>query len=329
MKYLITSDWHLRHNIPKCRTDDFQKAQWDKVGQIFQLARNKGAIIIHAGDLFEESSPHYGSVNQLMALIRKKYPDEIMYSIAGNHDLPNHNIKFINKCGYGAMINSGCITHLPSVFYDVGVVIHSANWKEPLPDNDSLSEDSFNIILLHQFVFPDTIPKHWKLSNAFTAKDLIRKYNKAQVIITGHNHMSFIEEVDGTVLINPGALTRHKADQKDHHPTVYLLDTEEMHLEAFPLKISKNVISSEHIDLIKKQEIRLEKYMEVLKDQQLDESLSIDYEKEVQELIDNSELEELVKLYMEKAVFPNRFTKEEEDELGTAITKTKNTIEKR
>ena len=339
MKYLLTSDWHLRHTTPPCRTDDFQKAQWNKVEQVFKLAIRERAQIIHAGDLFIEHSSHYGPVNKLMSLIEKY--NVIMKSIAGNHDLPNHNIKNIDKCAYGAMINSKLITHLTGIKSEPNnVVFQSSNWKEPLPEKiiEYKAGRAFNIMVLHYFVFPSDIPDHWQLSDAVTVNNLIKKYRDFDVILTGHNHVNFIRDINGsfnckkprqivsTVLVNPGSLTRHKADQIDHEPSVYLLDTIERTIVNIPLDIEPDVISTEHIDIVTNQKLRIEKYIEALQNQQLEESLNIDFEDSIQKLIDLGDIDQLTKTYLEQSVFPERFTKEDQNELSSTTNETEKAI---
>ena len=54
MKYLFTSDWHLRDTAPKCRTDNFMSAQWKKLAWL----ANRPEVKIVAGDIFHQWFGH-------------------------------------------------------------------------------------------------------------------------------------------------------------------------------------------------------------------------------------------------------------------------------
>lgn len=322
--------------MPPCRTDDFQKAQWDKVEQVFMLAVDHDATILNAGDMFELACPSYELTNKLIINIKNRRIT--MYSIAGNHDLPGNTMSLLYKGAYGNLVLSEAVFHLPTcdgVQPDRNVLIFPTNYKEPLPEPCIIEKQDptfFKIVMLHYFVLPFTIPKHWKLNDdTITAKDLIKKYSSADVILTGHNHLSFVvdkndilkmskkHKIKDTILINAGSLTRHKADQIDHQPCVFLLDTEQRTIERIPLEIEKNVISTEHLDLIVKRDARIEKYVTALCDNQVlkEDDDFLDYKEAVLEVLKAGKYDNLVKQFLTIAL-----EKEVHDEFGTTITET-------
>ena len=313
MKFVLTADWHLQSGTPPCRTDNFQIAQWEKVDEVFRLAIQLQAPIIHAGDLFEKDKPAYKVFTELM--IRLKNHSIPFHSVAGNHDLPNNSIASINNSAYGAMIRSGKVNNLSEYNENPGWM-YGTNWGEPLPE---LIFD-VDILVLHYLVFPGQIPKHWGLSDSITAEDLLVKYPKANIILTGHNHQSFVVDKNGivnnfknpyqiefnplrtadTILINPGSLTRHKADQADHIPCVFIYDSNAGTITKHVLKHDKNVISDEHIQVIKKRDERINQYVEALDSK--DYEVGLDFKQNMQVKMAGLQLDQLTKTMIQNAL---------------------------
>ena len=86
----------------------------------------------------------------------------------------------------------------------------------------------------------------------------------ADLIVCGHNHKTFTARRGKRLLINPGSLTRHKADQMDHKPCVFLWNAESNDFKIHYLKIKKDVISREHLDIKSEKENRLNAFIEKL-----------------------------------------------------------------
>ena len=94
--YLFTSDWHLRSTTPKSRKDDFQKAMWGKVDQIFDYADEHDLRIVSAGDMWEVAKPAYSLLNRFLDA-KGVYP---LWGTAGQHDTGSSE-------GDGYTFNSG------------------------------------------------------------------------------------------------------------------------------------------------------------------------------------------------------------------------------
>jgi DNA repair exonuclease SbcCD nuclease subunit len=99
------------------------------------------------------------------------------------------------------------------------------------------------------------------------AKELLKRYPDYDLIVTGHNHQSFVEELDGRLLVNPGAITRQEADKADHKPCVYLWYAEENQVEPHYLPVEEGVISREHIEQTEERNERIEAFVSRLNDE--------------------------------------------------------------
>ena len=74
MKLLITADWHLRLNIPRCRTDEnWLEFQESMVKEIVQIANRKRAILAIIGDIFDiPNVPSYITAMFLLNVLKVK-----------------------------------------------------------------------------------------------------------------------------------------------------------------------------------------------------------------------------------------------------------------
>ena len=95
---ILSADWHLRDTVPRCRTDDYWKAQEDKVKQIYAMGYEFGCPVFHAGDLFD----HWKNSPYLINWCLNNLPEHF-YTCIGNHDVPQHNIDNLEKCGLGVL----------------------------------------------------------------------------------------------------------------------------------------------------------------------------------------------------------------------------------
>ena len=250
---IITADWHLREDIPVARTDDFWKAQWDKVTQISRLQVRFNCPVIHAGDLFN----HWKPSPYLLSKTIEMLPWDQFYTIYGNHDLPQHNILLAEKCGVNVLKMAGRLG-----------VLNGVHWGEtPLDDRFEriLIADKIGgreILVWHTMTYQGKKP--WPGMTDPLAAGLLRKYPEYDLIVTGHNHKTFVEEHEGRLLVNPGSLTRQASDQVDHKPSVFLYFAETNTVERYYLKCYQGVISREHIEQTEKRDKRIDAFISKL-----------------------------------------------------------------
>ena len=94
-----------------------------------------------------------------------------------------------------------------------------------------------------------------------TAEEILDKYPQFDLIVTGHNHKTFVVEKEGRLLVNPGSLTRQTADQADHHPCVFLWYAEDNTVEEVSIPHEEGVISREHIEKKERRDGRIEEFI--------------------------------------------------------------------
>lgn len=245
---ILIADVHLRLSPPLSRTDDFEAAQWKKLEEIKVLQEKYDCDVIHSGDLFE----HWKPSPELLAKTIQHLPDNFN-TVYGNHDLPQHNLGLKHKSGIYALEKAGKLT-----------VLQGTHWEEEDP-------------LILDWKFPDDISRSivvWHIGTYRVrepypgcpdkpGRTLLRKIN-ADLIITGHNHQPFTEKIGSKLLVNPGCMTRQEANQKEYKPAVWLYDAKLNEVTPHYLTIDEGVISSEHIEITKERDERIEAFISKL-----------------------------------------------------------------
>ena len=253
---ILTADWHLREDTPTCRTDDFQVAQWEKVRFVVDLSLKYDIPIVHAGDLFNHWKPSPALLSKTIEEFRKlKQP---FYTIYGNHDLPQHNLDLQYKCGIYTLIQAGVVE-----------LLDGTHWLQN-PEHPSLvwgngkypSRHDKTILVWHVMTYQGVKP--WPGVVDTPAGGLLRKYPEYDLILTGHNHKTFIETYEDRILVNPGSLTRQSADQMDHVPAVYLWFNEDNSVKRIKLPFKEGAVTREHISSVEERNERLEAFIQKL-----------------------------------------------------------------
>lgn len=257
---ILTGDWHLRESQPISRTDDFWQAQWDKVRQIRELQEEHDCPVVMSGDLFHHWKPSPYLLSKTLKNLPKKF-----YLVAGNHDLPQHNLELIEKSGLQVLIEAR-----------PDILLSECHWGQE-PDKGSLNQVTFEpannpplpgkerkVLVWHVMTYMGKPP--WPGCQDLPGHKLLKKYPQFDLILTGHNHMTFATEMDGRWLVNPGSITRQTSDQINHQPCVYLWYREDNSVERKFLEVSDNVISREHITKKEQRDERIAAFVEKLND---------------------------------------------------------------
>lgn len=235
---ILTADWHLRDDQPICRTDNLMQTQSKKIGHITKLQLKHGLCpVIHAGDVLN----HWKASPNLLTFAIETLPEEF-YTVYGNHDLPQHSVELSYKSGVVTLEAAQKITNL-----------FECHWEQK-PENASLTVKGRKVLVWHTTTWKDELP--WPGCSAPTAKALLKKYPRFDLIVTGHNHETFVEEYDGRLLVNPGCLTRQRASEIDHEPCVFLWYAKTNKVVKAPLPFDKDAVTRDHIEAKEENEQR-------------------------------------------------------------------------
>jgi DNA repair exonuclease SbcCD nuclease subunit len=249
---ILTGDWHLREDTPVAFQGDFQEEQWTSVDFIADLQRAHGCVVIHTGDLFNHWKPSPYLLTQAMRHLPHKF-----YTVYGNHDLPQHNLELADKCGINVLAQANYLD-----------VLRGTHWGQ-IPEDISISVTegwtascNRHILVWHVMTYQGKKP--WPGCTDPTAASLLRKYPMYDLIATGHNHKTFVEEYEGRLLVNPGGITRQSADQMDTIPCVFLWYADTNTVERVDLPYTEGAISREHIEVVEERDARIDAFISKL-----------------------------------------------------------------
>lgn len=252
---ILCADFHLREDQPTCRTDDFWKAQWHKIDFIKQVQIKYNCPVIHAGDLFHHWKPSPYLLSETIQHLSNDF-----WTVYGQHDLPQHSLELAYKCGINTLKSAGLIEILPECHWGEIPKKHSFIIPHSIYSIKSRKDiNGYSILVWHIMTYQGKKP--WPDCVDLVATKLLRKYPKYDLIVTGDNHQSFVEEYEGRLLVNPGSITRQTAAQSDHKPCVYLWYAEDYRVEPVYLPIKNDVVSREHIKYKEQRDKRIDAFI--------------------------------------------------------------------
>lgn len=282
---ILTADWHLRDDIPSCRTDDFEKAQWNKVDQITKLQNELDCPVLHAGDLFHYWKPSPYLISQAIIHMPAEF-----FTVAGQHDLPQHNLGLIEKSGLNTLITAGAINWIKGAG-NFGEVVGNVmgGWR---------NTKGRKVGVWHHFVWDgENFP--WPGCDQMTAKQVLKANPEFDLIVTGDYHKPFTYEYKGRLLVNCGCLTRQVADYDTHRPRVWLWDATTNTVTPHYLKIEKGVISRDHIEVAEERNKRLDAFISRLSD---DWEVSVSFEENLKRFTSSNTIRKSVVDLVYKAI---------------------------
>jgi predicted phosphodiesterase len=162
----------------------------------------------------------------------------------------------MEKSGLYTLFETGIVKYIP----------HQGDWgfdKEEITDTRLPRCNFRHFVILHIMTYKGKSP--WPGCTDPECNELFDWFPEADLIVTGHNHKTFTAKKGKQLLVNPGSLTRQTADQIDHKPCVFLYDSKQHKLKKHYLDIKENVISREHLNVVKAKENRINAFIEKLK----------------------------------------------------------------
>ena len=267
---VIASDLHIRETTPICRIDDYIATEFRKLDFIFNKTF-PGVPHIVAGDIFH----HWKQSPEILAKVIKLLMGDAdwttIYTIPGQHDLPEHRLDNVERSAYEVLKAAKVINNLyeeefekiPTITKRMPISVFGFPWGFPITEPPNNPEKRRQVACSHQLVYKGRPPFPGCEGNRGNA--LLKKHPEYDLIITGDNHQSFHIEYQGRLLINPGSIKRDSADQIDFQPRIALWYTKDNSVKWIDIPIEENCISTEHIDEQVMKEKRKSAFVERLK----------------------------------------------------------------
>lgn len=211
-RYAHVTDMHLNplNRIPAARTETYHEDTAEELRALRERVRelNVDAVLI-SGDLFNLKNSSLYFPEHILHYAR--YFSEFhcpIYTIPGNHDLPQSSYANLGKSAY-ALLHEACPKlHNLAARGHVTQTITAGTATFPvniigipfMPVPDFIAHTpaftaemeklgGLNIVLIHTDIAPDTeIPAHWAM---ISYQELLRSMPRADVICAGHIHHSY------------------------------------------------------------------------------------------------------------------------------------------
>jgi DNA repair exonuclease SbcCD nuclease subunit len=228
---IFCADMHLSHEPPLWRSvePDWYEAMKRPLLELRALQKIHNCPVLHAGDVFDK---WFGSVKNCSELINfaLDYLPNNFYSIAGQHDLPMHNLSDIGKSAYWTLVKSGKIDHIGDMvnISSSNITVYGHSYGEDV--QTIINKSTFyQIALIHKYIWMDghshpNAPKDSQIPYMFYNDISHDKKTKGyDLMVFGDNHKGFIQKLHNTTIINCGSLMRRKSDEIDYKPAIWLL----------------------------------------------------------------------------------------------------------
>jgi DNA repair exonuclease SbcCD nuclease subunit len=291
--YIVTSDWHLRSTRPRCRLDnDWLETQKTALAHVAAYAEQYKADVIVLGDIFHSTNE---TTNEVIGLVQEfalmlKEGALGLYILAGNHDLPQHNLDNIHRSAFQILLNSKNIFHLDRLKLNDGrhsLKVSAVNFGAV----DLLDAD---IVFKHILCFPENekIPPSDKIVKP---SELFAQFENAKYIFTGDYHRQFVYNKAKTKkLLNPGCLLKQAVDMIDYEPSVFLIDFEdgELTYKICPIPDNEKLVTDEYLETEKERNSRIEAFIERIKE---NEAVTFDFIENVHNLMRNNKFDNELK----------------------------------
>lgn len=312
--FIVSADIHARDTVPKSRKDDYKHAFLNKLIFLSELQTKYSCPILDAGDVFNT----YEVSAELEAVMIGLCPK--LTTIPGNHDLKEHSLPYFFKSSLNVLRKAGIVNVLfnkdllkgflvnEQIEYEVSneIWLNEFLYKNyrivGLPygfmsDEPPITpvQGKINIAIIHDMVYSkDPIYTETGKPIGTNANLIMKQLKGFDLIISGHNHQSFIVNRGNQTLINPGSMMRTTVDQIDFIPGVFLWKNDQSY-EFVPYPIEQNVISEEHIKAEHDKSERIKSYIEQLKTSY---EIGLNFKKNLEAFLLTNAVDPLVETYI-------------------------------
>jgi len=236
VKILVVGDLHLRTRPPKRRREaDFAEVCLGKLRQIVTIVRRRADTVVQVGDFFDSPDPSKGLIADVIGVMMGE--PKPWYVIHGQHDLRYHSQEAASRSALRILEAAGIVRILGAGGGRRGALARliGASFGQVPP---GCPTDGFNILVAHAMVGDRPL---WPGHDLTGPEQYARKHPGYNLYCLGDYHYPFSKRVGDAWVINPGAVLRLTADERDRsrRPKVVLFDTdggepEDIYLDVTP-----------------------------------------------------------------------------------------------
>ena len=257
MKILLTADWHIRGDRPRCRIDeDWIESQRQDIQAVVDIARREKvdeAWVL--GDLFHQPRAATEAVNMVLVGLKDLRDVCPVYILPGNHDLPYHDYGNLEQSSLGIVLKS--FPELRTRQEPSGLILAAAPFGLDPVDPHA------DVWATHQLTFENAETRP-PMAGGKIAQDLLDEAPGVQVVVTGDYHRGYVYTgADGRRVITPGCLNIQAADMDNYRPRVYIWDTATDHVTPHYLPLNSAAVVTDYLAAEKERDERMDKCLEV------------------------------------------------------------------
>lgn len=312
MKFIYFGDKHERVDVPENRTDDYHASVNAKTEEIKALGKKHNVkAFLQPGDFLDKPKVPYDFIGDLVKrwstvdifstlgslMLGKLTPEDVakefeswtpILGAVGNHELFGESLKSYPKTTLAFLEKIGFM-HFPTkekpfIFTDeegLRVAVTATSYDIGMDSDERLSDyiieekaGDIHIHIVHGYLtnkdMGDMFPH--------TVLDKIAKKTKADLTISGHDHIGFpLTEVDGKFFVNPGSPVRMKNDKKEmkRRPKVLLIEaTKEKGISVKTIylksaQVGEDILSREKIEMRDARNAQMEEIKSIVNKAQL------------------------------------------------------------
>jgi DNA repair exonuclease SbcCD nuclease subunit len=262
-KAIVIGDTHLDTKTPPCRLDDYFETGLRKLKFCLDTAADlKVDAVLHVGDLFNRSRPEQPQTLEVQLLEVLRTGASIpFWIIPGNHDLPYHNINNIKTSTLGVLQAAGKLNILNGgfVFSDrENIYLHGFPYG--VPCQAAPAGEEFKIAMVHEYIYEHTVPP---FIAGFTVEDYVKMHPGWDLILTGHNHESFVKKHHNTLVLNPGNVLRQSGTPHELNPRICLITIDKgLEYKWISIPIEAGSVTDEYLKIKHERDERINNFIE-------------------------------------------------------------------
>lgn len=254
IKFLLTADWHLRGERPRCRMDaDWVDSQRQDIRWVVSTANDFRVPLVLVGDIFHLPRVATEVVNMLISELA--LAENPVYILAGNHDLPYHSYDHVEKCSFGTLRQMPNIVEMGPEFVQGNICGAPFGLDKPAP---TLAR------FVHRLVFPDDKSRPMGVECGQIAEELLAEFPEQTWIFTGDYHHAFHFEQNGRHVVNPGCLNIQAADMIGYSPRVALVDLKRESVEWLNIPAAATITTDQYLVKAAEKEERIEAFLDAV-----------------------------------------------------------------
>lgn len=230
---LACSDIHLTGTAPVFRSGepDWWAAQARSLRFLKDKQKQYNLPVVIAGDIFDKAIGD----SRLVNFATDNLP--FSYAIAGNHDLPYHNVNNIQHSAYGNLLRTKSIFNIEDTVRltvrGTSIVLHGFWYSRPFAPLKERTAD-LHIAVVHEYVWAKEFGYYGVPDNVHS-DNVKKQLTGYDFLIFGDNHIPFIE---GN-LVNCGSFYRRTKGHEDFQPVIAEIYKD--HIEFVPIPIQDDI----------------------------------------------------------------------------------------